>query len=408
MRYFALLAVIFCSLLLPAQGNVLIKGYVLDYDTKEPLSLAAIQIKNTQLGALSEDNGYFELPIPRNNLGDSLLVSYIGYLSTGLSVQNYNPADTLRVLLSTSAITTTEAVITAMNARGALLRAIDSMKTNLFLDSLIGHAFYRQYHKENGKYVRLIEADVSVAFNCKNVYRYSFHESVKVNKQRRSENYETNGDVHGDHLVDLLKENPYSYNRNNFLDKKKIDFYAPKFADENQNEYVVSVQYKENSSQKLEQAKLWIDKTTFAITRIEIEKYPNPYYQRTRYENESRWKLVNEKNIIETDVVNGKYVVSGITRAYNHHVLNRITGQVDFVVEESFEMYFYDYTTQKVGEELAKGYSAFTDLYIAKYRYDNAFWNDYNPLEEYPTPDAVVKDLEHTRKLGVQFVEAGK
>ncbi|MCS6935742.1 MAG: carboxypeptidase-like regulatory domain-containing protein [Chitinophagales bacterium] len=391
-----------------AQENILLRGFVYDKDARNaPLGMAAVQIKNTQLGGLTDDDGYFEIPIPKLNLKDSLKVSYVGYTPVTLSIANYKPGDTLRVYLGASFETKEEVVVVAMNAKSVLIKAIDNMRKNFLFDSLISTGFYRQYHKENGRYVRLIEADVSVAFHCKSPYRYSFHELIRVNKLRRSLNYETNGDEHGDHLVDLLKENPYSYNRNNFLDKKKLDFYAPKFIAENDKEYVISVQYKDNNQRKLEQARMWVSKDEYAITQIEIEKYPNPDYVPGKYENETRWKLVNEKNVIHTERVNGKYVVSSIERIYNHHVLNRQTGSVDYVVEETFELHFYDYQTKNVGASLGR-FGAFSDLYTTKYGYNPKFWDSYEPLEDNPTPAQVVADLNEKRKIEEQFGEAGK
>jgi hypothetical protein len=397
------------STILRSQDNVLLKGFVLDADNKEPLALAAIQVKNSQLGALAEDNGYFELPIPRTNIKDSLRISFVGYTQISVSVTNYKAGDTLRILLSSAMVTTAEAEIVSYTAKTILLKAIQNMRKNFNKDSVIQTGFYRQYHKENGKYVRLIEADVSVAMNVKSPYRYSFHESVQTNKERRSESYETNGDVHGDHLVDLLKENPMSYNQNNFLDPKKLDFYSPKFETEEGPEFIIKVQYKESSSTKLENARIWVEKETFAITQIEVEKFPNPYYKKTRYANDSRWKLVNEKDVIELEKINGKFFVSSITRVYNHHVLNRVTGVVDFIVEEAFDFYFYNYETQNVGEKMSKGnYSAFTNLYSSKYKYDEKFWSSYKPLNEYELDEQIQKDLEHNKKLKEQFVEMGK
>ncbi len=72
--------------------------------------------------------------------------------------------------------------------------------------------------------------------------------------------YETNGDVHGDHFVDLLKENPFSYNKSTMLNARNIDFFAPKFESEDSSQYVVKTQYKESSSAKLENARIWVQK----------------------------------------------------------------------------------------------------------------------------------------------------
>ena len=392
-----------------AQGNILVVGVVTDKETNQPLSMAAIQVKNTQLGALSEDNGYFEMPLPVSNLKDSIRVSYVGYTPVSLSIADYKTGDTLRIALGMDNMIKGEVVITALGARAVMLKAIENMKKNFYYDSLISTGLYRQYHKENGKYVRLMEADVSVAFNVKSPYKYSFHELVRVNKQRRSDNYETNGDVHGDHLVDLLKQNAYSYNRASFLDAKKIDFYAPKMLSENEKEYVITLQYKEANSATLENAKLVIEKETFAITRMEIEKYPNPVYVRSRYSNESRWQLVNEKDVIETTKQNGKYMVSSIVRSYNHHVLNPRTKAVDFIVEESFELFFDDYETSDVGTRISKegNYNSMTDLYTTKYGYNAKFWDNYDLLDEYPTPAQVVRDLDAKKPLVQQFKEMG-
>lgn len=392
-----------------AQDNVLLKGYVLDKGSNQALGLAAVQIKSSQLGALTEDNGYFELPVPKSNLKDSLRISFMGYLAKTISIAAYNQTDTLKIFLETQVATKDEVVVTAMNARGILLKAIENLRKNIYTDSIIQHGLYRQYHKENGKYVRLIEADVQVAFNTKSSYKYSFHEVIQVNKIRRSENYETNGDVHGDHLADLLKENPFSYNKNTLLNPKMIDFLAPKFESEDAEQFVLKTQYKETSSAKLEQARLWIQKETFAILRIEIEKFPNPYYIKPRYTPDSRWKLVNEKDVIELEKQDGKFFVSSLQRSYNHHVLNRQTGQVDFIVEESFELYFDDFETKQVGDKLSKGvYLSNTTLYESLYKYDEAFWSHHELLEDYETPEKVIKDLETKKKLGQQFRDAGK
>ena len=349
------------------------------------------------------------MPLPVSNLKYSIRVSYVCYTPGSLSIADYKTGDTLRIALGMDNMINGEVVITALGARAVMLKAIENMKKNFYYDSLISTGLYRQYHKENGKYVRLMEADVSVAFNVKSPYKYSFHELVRVNKQRRSDNYETNGDVHGDHLVDLLKQNAYSYNRASFLDAKKIDFYAPKMLSENEKEYVITLQYKEANSATLENAKLVIEKETFAITRMEIEKYPNPVYVRSRYSNESRWQLVNEKDVIETTKQNGKYMVSSIVRSYNHHVLNPRTKAVDFIVEESFELFFDDYETSDVGARISKegNYNSMTDLYTTKYGYSTKFWDNYDLLDEYPTPAQVVRDLDAKKPLVQQFKEMG-
>jgi hypothetical protein len=399
---------IILSLFTKAQ-NVTVRGFILDKDNNQPLSLCAIQVKNSQLGALSEDNGFFELPLPVTNLTDSLKISFIGYLSKTISIAGYKQGDTLRIFLETAIETKQEAVIIAENAKGVLLKAINNLKQNLFRDSLIQTGFYRQFHTENGKYVRLLESDVSVAINAKDPFMYAFHEQIQINQQRRSENYETNGDVHGDHLVDLLKENPFSYNKTTFLNPKNLDFFAPKFEHEDSAGYIIKTQYKESSSAKLERARIWVEKGTYAITRIEVEKFPNPYYVKGKYAYDSRWKLLNEKDVVQLTKYKGRFVVSSLERVYNDDVLNRQTGQVDYVVEETFDLYFYNYDDANVSTKIKNGkYHDFTSLYTANYNYNDQFWNNYSMLKEHPLAHQIDTDLSHAKPLDVQFHEMGK
>ena len=161
-----------------AQDNILFKAYVFDNDTKQPLELAAAHIKGTQLGGVTDNYGYVEVPMPKVNLKDSILFTYIGYEPSGILVPGYDSKDTVRIYLSSGSVVTKEAVITALNAKGVLIKAIDNMKANLLTDSMIATGFYRQYHEENGKYVRLIEADVSVAFNTKSIYQNKYNTKI--------------------------------------------------------------------------------------------------------------------------------------------------------------------------------------------------------------------------------------
>lgn len=390
--------------------NVAVRGFVKGSDTKEPLSLCAVQVKNSQLGALTDDNGFFELPIPTSNLSDSLKISFIGYLPKSISVIGYKQGDTLRLSLETAIETKAEAVIIAENAKGVLLKAINNLRQNLFRDSLIQTGFYRQYHKENGKYVRLIETDINVAVNCKDPYTYAFHEQVQINQQRRAENYETNGDVHGDHLIDLLKENPFSYNKSTFLNPKNLDFFAPKFEKEDSAGYIIKTQYKERSSKKLENARIWVEKGTYAITRIEVDKFPNPYYVPGKYEFVSeRWKLLNEKDVIQLTKYKGRFVVKSLERVYNDDVLNRQTGQVDYIVEETFDLYFYHYDDADVTAKVKSGkYHDYSSLYTSNYNYNNNFWSNYPMFAEHPLLPQIKTDLEHAKPLDEQFNEMGK
>ena len=62
-----------------------IKGYVLEGSFKDSLSGAHVLNLNQVKGVVTNDKGFFEIPV---NLGDTLMVSYVGYQTIKLRVSN--------------------------------------------------------------------------------------------------------------------------------------------------------------------------------------------------------------------------------------------------------------------------------------------------------------------------------
>ncbi|MBG8553255.1 carboxypeptidase-like regulatory domain-containing protein [Hymenobacter guriensis] len=85
-------------LLLPAlsfaQANR-ISGRVVDQKTKEPISFASIGLKEEQAGALTNEYGFFQLPMPDKNATDSLIIMALGYKRTALLVRKGTKMDEL-------------------------------------------------------------------------------------------------------------------------------------------------------------------------------------------------------------------------------------------------------------------------------------------------------------------------
>lgn len=77
-----------CLLLLLSSANLYaqftIKGRVKDVETAEPVPFANVYFKGTSIGSNTDFDGYFTIKTPR--LYDTLMVSYIGYVSKELAV----------------------------------------------------------------------------------------------------------------------------------------------------------------------------------------------------------------------------------------------------------------------------------------------------------------------------------
>ncbi|MBX0292767.1 carboxypeptidase-like regulatory domain-containing protein [Hymenobacter sp. HSC-4F20] len=69
-----------------AQENK-ISGRVVDEKTKEPIPFASIGLKEEQTGALTNEYGYFQIPMPEKNPQDSLVVVALGYFHKAVLIK---------------------------------------------------------------------------------------------------------------------------------------------------------------------------------------------------------------------------------------------------------------------------------------------------------------------------------
>jgi hypothetical protein len=77
------------SLIANTQAQTLVKGKVVDQQTKEPLPFVNVGVLNKNIGTVSDENGLFQLVIPeKTKTSDTLKCSYIGFESYLISVGN--------------------------------------------------------------------------------------------------------------------------------------------------------------------------------------------------------------------------------------------------------------------------------------------------------------------------------
>lgn len=100
-----------------------IQGTVEDRETGDPIAYANIGLFNKNLGTLSDPDGSFEIVLPASAIGDTLLVSSIGY-ATGkhllTALTNSNPP--LRITLERSTTTLKPVTISARKIKGKIAR----------------------------------------------------------------------------------------------------------------------------------------------------------------------------------------------------------------------------------------------------------------------------------------------
>ncbi|MEO1011731.1 MAG: carboxypeptidase-like regulatory domain-containing protein [Bacteroidota bacterium] len=143
-------------------------GKLLDARTEEPVVFATIRIKGKDKGVVSNKDGGFRIPIRFKELGDSLVISSMGYQKKEISLGKLLPRHLNIIKMLPGTFHLDEAVIQArkgkaLSARAVVKRAIEAIPRNFpqKMFSLVG--YYRDYQlDENRDYVNLNEGMLEV------------------------------------------------------------------------------------------------------------------------------------------------------------------------------------------------------------------------------------------------------
>jgi len=77
-----------------------ISGFVTDSESGQKLCYASIMVINHALGISSDTNGFFELSLPDSLKNDTLVVSYVGYISRKICISSFK-SDTIDLVPQT-------------------------------------------------------------------------------------------------------------------------------------------------------------------------------------------------------------------------------------------------------------------------------------------------------------------
>ena len=147
---------------LSAQDWVL-RGKVFDAQKNIILPFATLGIAG-KIGTVSNENGEFELLIPQNMRGDSLIVSSIGYYSQTYALIDLEKLEAFNAYLQPRSYFLNEvAVLKArLSAEEIVQKAFNRIDQNYLTQAFSGDGFYREYFKENGQYAAFAEAALSI------------------------------------------------------------------------------------------------------------------------------------------------------------------------------------------------------------------------------------------------------
>ena len=114
-----------------SQTRLSIRGNVFDFKTKEPLSFATIGIKGKVPETVSASNGSFELIVPKKFFEDTLIVTYLGYVSFQKKISSLQEVENIYLEQSFTLLEEVVVVHAKLNVRN-VDKELRSLRGNLY------------------------------------------------------------------------------------------------------------------------------------------------------------------------------------------------------------------------------------------------------------------------------------
>lgn len=374
------------------------------------VSYANILFINAEKGMAANADGSFTLSLSNVDMNDSLEVSAIGYEKTFITVANLVKEQV--VILRAKNYKLFEIAVSASDAENMVKHAIDRIQRNYPQEPYFIEGFYRQFHRENGKAARLIEASL-------NIYDqgYIHPNSLLLKEQfeflglRRSKVFEKNGFVHDDHLVDLLKQNIVHYPRETILNNLASSYFRFEKDENHESEKTTLIKffYQNPSDPKTRWGNLLIGNDDYGILRYQENTTKNEDYNpRLKASNNSERKFFEGKITVTYKPFAGKYYLDSISLSYRHNIVSKVFGSTDFTVDEYFNLWTGKIDTVDVPSgNPGKNFHKTGNLYMRKYTYDKRFWDEDELLFRHPLNPAIAAELGKQQTLEEQFIKNG-
>jgi hypothetical protein len=384
------------------------QGVVIDSKTKKELVYATITVSGTNISTITNSQGDFSIKIPTVYLTNKIIVSYLGYTSQVIDIQNLTENNNI-IKLETYIEELSEVKIEVKDAKSLVLEMLKRRSQNYFSEQTTMTGFYRETIKKRRSYVSLSEAVVEI---YKQSYSNSKNDILKLYKARKSTDYnkldtitlKLQGGPFSALYMDIIK-NPNLFFSEEGTDSYDFHFDAATKID-NKPVYVVSFAPKPHIEDPLYIGKLYIEakslalkSATFQLDLKDIEKAARLFV--VKKPNRADVIPIEANYHVDYREKNGEwfYGYSRIELGFKIDYDKRLFNSVYYLTmemaitdweknEENMSLKYKDrFKSNAILSDEASGFS------------DPEFWGEYNVIEpEKPIESAIKKIQKQLKK----------
>ncbi|MFA5648051.1 MAG: carboxypeptidase-like regulatory domain-containing protein [Bacteroidales bacterium] len=384
------------------QGYKILRGYVLDSQTQQPLSYVTIGLPEIAMGTTTNLDGAFILKIPKATQATNLLISHIGYKTKKIPITLFAQS-AISIFLETDIISIQEVIIRNIDPKQLITDALQKIQDNYSRVPVYYTSFYREGVVKNKKYQNYSEAIFKI---YKSPIQKQFEsDQVRLIKSRKTQNLEPTdtlsiklkGGIHSSLALDIVKNIP------SFLDESYWNKYTFKRSDmvsiDGITAFAISFNLKEGVTDPLLEGVIYIDVNSLAILGADLNISPANITQVTdmfvhKRNRQFKFKPVSISYSVRYTSINGT------------HYLSHVRGDLRFkyrfrrnLFNSSFHLFFELLNTQIDTSDVARFNRKDTEpiqkvFLDNSYQYDQTFWDDQNIIPPEKSIYEGLKDIK--------------
>ncbi|MBK7172436.1 MAG: carboxypeptidase-like regulatory domain-containing protein [Bacteroidales bacterium] len=365
---------------------ITIRGEVRDKSNLEPIPYASIGIKDHNIGTITNQDGFFQMKVPAQYEGGSLVISHLGFLNQVIPLDLFGD-QRLKFLLDRRVISIQEVIIRYIDPVTILSKAIEKRKENNNREPVYLTTFYREGVQKNDKMLTYSEAVFKVFKSS-----YELNETadqVKLLKSRKLSQTDQKDTISlklkagilAGLQLDIVKCLP------DFLDPETFEQYTFSYSDlisyNHQDAYAIEFSMDYLNSSAYYKGMIYVDVKSYAILGADFEVD-------SRYLDKAASELIKRKSrklLVKFEKIS--YSVSYVPYG-NNYFLNHARCDLSIKTRLKNKLQFDHFSTfmevvncqidtvnvhRFVKQEQINPGVIFSDIPL---NYDALFWGDFN------------------------------
>ena len=391
---------------LRGQENTLsVSGKVVDSETKRPMVFASVSIQDIGISIVTNGEGYFTLKFPREYADKTLVISYLGYHTAAIPISSFlDSGRPLNINLIQAALPIPMATVKPLDPLELVQEAFRNIKHNYPQERMQMTGFYREMIRKGNTYVTLSEAVVDVH---KAPYSTGFAiDQVGIYKGRGSIDWRRidtvfvkfQGGIRSALEIDVVNNLFLGVNATEIVRYYDFTMEHPVQMNDRIN-YVISFDQKPFREEILFRGKIYIDRESMAITRVEFnmnvedKDYATSIFIR-RKPFGLKARVEYAAYLVQFRQIPGDQWVFDYSRTdikFNAKWDRKLFSQ-NYTISSEMAMTEYSRETYKIPRESRVKTTDITLDRVADFA-DPGFWEDYNVIEPESSIESVISRI---------------